>query len=80
MQPIEIPADWNGSALLTIDEFCSLARLRRRRCMPGNHEGLARDSGGSTAMGGSIRRSTRCGDGSLRRPSSWTFEKPGGRL
>ncbi|GAB7005374.1 hypothetical protein BJ993_001989 [Nocardioides aromaticivorans] len=27
MQPIEIPADWNGSALLTIDEFCSLARL-----------------------------------------------------
>lgn len=27
MQPIEIPADWNGSALLTIDEFCSLAQL-----------------------------------------------------
>lgn len=28
-------------------------------------------------MGGSIRRSTSCGDGPLRRPSSWTFEKPG---
>ena len=26
MRPIHIPAAWNGSALLTIEEFCSLAR------------------------------------------------------
>ncbi len=42
MQPIDIPADWNGSALLTIDEFCILAQLpqatvhawRSRGCGP----------------------------------------------
>ena len=26
MQTIDIPAEWNGSALLTLEEFCSLAR------------------------------------------------------
>ena len=26
LRPIHIPAAWNGSALLTIEEFCSMAR------------------------------------------------------